>query len=379
MIRSTLSSKLIQKSCLKFSSWKNAYNYNLNQVIQRKHGRISYSQCNNTTVRKQNMGKKACGIPKSLYHPQKVIQSQPPKRKMSSNQPSPKKTNIETTTTTKNNNENYKQTLSAFTIGTLAGTCGSLAGMGGGFIMIPLMTSTHKLLSMNLTQHVAHGTSLFAVAATGIAGATSYATSTKEAVDVESAVCITVCAMMTARLGALYSTKLSQVSLKKVLGVFMICVSPIIPLKPYLNGWNSGSGNAGRSASDGETNALFSTKVKDSIISGGIGLGSGFMAGLLGVGGGAVVVPALTLFTSMDHYMALGTSLAAMILPAVVGTITHYKKGNVNLRVAPALAVGSLVGAYAGGRVGVKMDEDKLRYGFSSVMFGLGLKTLIRG
>lgn len=340
---------------------------------------MSSSQYFNNTLR-QKMGKKAFGLPKSLYV-----------RNMSK-QPSPKKTNVETSTTTttkpskptiSNNESNYKQTLSAFTIGTLAGTCGSLAGMGGGFIMIPLMTSTHKLLSMNLTQHVAHGTSLFAVAATGIAGATSYATSKKGAVDVESAVCITVCAMMTARLGALYSTKLSQVSLKKVLGVFMICVSPIIPLKPYLNEWSSGFGSSGNRKNigdDGQTNALLlSTKVKDSIISGGIGLGSGFMAGLLGVGGGAVVVPALTLFTSMDHYTALGTSLAAMILPAVVGTITHYKKGNVNLRVAPAIAVGSLVGAYAGGKVGVKMDENKLRYGFSSLMFGLGLKTLIRG
>ncbi len=281
-----------------------------------------------------------------------------------------------------NNNNKYKQTISAFTIGTIAGTCGSLAGMGGGFIMIPLMTSTYKLLSMNLTQHVAHGTSLFAVAATGIAGATSYATSSKNAVDVESALCITVCAMMTARAGALYSTKLSQGSLKKVLGVFMICVSPIIPLKPYLDEWSGGNNRAkGNNDTDTDTNTNTdaSSKVKDSIISGGIGLGSGFMAGLLGVGGGAIVVPALTLCTSMDHYMALGTSLAAMILPAVVGTVTHYKKGNVNLRVAPALAVGSLVGAYAGGKLGVNIEENKLRYGFSSLMLGLGLKTVTRG
>ena len=108
------------------------------------------------------------------------------------------------------------------------------------------------------------------------------------------------------------------------------------------------------------------------------GLGSGFMAGLLGVGGGAVVVPALTLCTSMDHYTALGTSLAAMVFPAIVGTATHFKKGNVNLRVAPALAVGALVGAYGGGRLGVHVEEDLLRYGFSGLMLGLGLKTFFK-
>ncbi len=302
------------------------------------------------------------------------------KKPKSQNTPSSSSSSSTTQTT---NNHDYKQSLSAFTIGTLAGTMGSLAGMGGGFIMIPLMTSSHKLLSMNLTQHVAHGTSLFAVAATGIAGATSYATSKKQAVDVHSAMCITICAMMTARLGALYSTKLSQVDLKKVLGVFMICVSPVIPLKPYLNEWK----NKGSSDSNDDHNQMSSataassatTRIKDFMISGGIGLGSGFMAGLLGVGGGAIVVPALTLFTTMDHYQALGTSLAAMIAPAVVGTMTHYKKGNVNLRVAPALAMGSLFGAYVGGKVGVNVEEDTLRYGFSSLMFGLGLKTLLKG
>ena len=253
-------------------------------------------------------------------------------------------------------------------------TINNVAGMGGGFIMIPLMTSKNPLLSMSLSQHVAHGTSLFAVAATGIAGATSYATSTKSAVEFESALSITVCAMMTARLGALYSVRLSPYTLKKVLGVFMICVSPIIPLKPYLVEWSQKEGDEII-----EMKQKNDDRVKDAIISGGIGLGSGFMAGLLGVGGGAVVVPALTLFTSMDHYTALGTSLAAMVLPAMVGTMTHYNKGNVNLRVAPALAVGSLIGAYGGGKMGVNLKEDHLRYGFSTLLLGLGLKTVLKG
>ena len=127
------------------------------------------------------------------------------------------------------------------------------------------------------------------------------------------------------------------------------------------------------------TTTTTTTKMKDAIISGTIGLGSGFMAGLLGVGGGTVVVPALTLCTSMEHYTALGTSLAAMIMPAMVGTITHYKKGNVNLRIAPFLAVGRLIGAYGGGRLGVDyLEEETLQYDFSSLLFGLGLKTLFK-
>jgi uncharacterized membrane protein YfcA len=109
-----------------------------------------------------------------------------------------------------------------------------------------------------------------------------------------------------------------------------------------------------------------------------IGCCSGFLAGLFGVGGGAIVVPALTLATDMNHYQALGTSLCAMSLPAMVGTATHYGKGNVAMRVAPALAMGAFLGGYFGGKLGLRIDEQNLKLGFSSLMLVLGVRTLIK-
>ena len=67
-----------------------------------------------------------------------------------------------------------------------------------------------------------------------------------------------------------------------------------------------------------------------------------------------------------------------MALPAMAGTYTHYKKGNLAMRVAPFLASGAFVGAYLGGRLGLQIDEDKLRWGFSALMVTLGVRTLIR-
>ncbi len=67
--------------------------------------------------------------------------------------------------------------LKSFSIGTLAGLLGSLAGMGGGFVMIPLMTAARSSLwrgGLGVSQHQAHGTSLFAVGTTGLAGALGY-------------------------------------------------------------------------------------------------------------------------------------------------------------------------------------------------------------
>ena len=186
--------------------------------------------------------------------------------------------------------------------------------------------------------------------------------------DLYSAAAIAVSGMLTARYGARYSNKLSQKQLKKALGIFMIGVAPIVPLKPYL----IASKDTFKNGDDD------SSRAKIVGISSCIGLFSGFMAGLLGVGGGAVVVPALTLFTPMDHYTALGTSLTAMGLPALVGTMTHYKAGNVNKRIAPFLAIGSLIGAYGGGKIGTRVDEDLMRKGFSSLMLGLGIRTIVK-
>eukprot|EP00529_Nitzschia_sp_RCC80_P029693 CAMPEP_0113489886 /NCGR_PEP_ID=MMETSP0014_2-20120614/26759_1 /TAXON_ID=2857 /ORGANISM="Nitzschia sp." /LENGTH=320 /DNA_ID=CAMNT_0000383635 /DNA_START=50 /DNA_END=1012 /DNA_ORIENTATION=+ /assembly_acc=CAM_ASM_000159 len=280
-------------------------------------------------------------------------------------------------------------TLLSFFIGSLAGTCGSLAGMGGGFIMIPLMTSRRLL---GLTQHQAHGTSLFAVTTTGIAGAISYGTSTNTTnktndtdsnsnsnssissnVDVTAAAAIAFCGMMTARAGALATSRISEVTLRKALGAFMLCVAPLVPAKEYLRGSGS-TANPPTENNDDDTELSLSRLV----VPGMIGCCSGFLAGVFGVGGGAVVVPALTISTDMNHYQALGTSLCAMVPTAIVGTLTHYQKGNVVMRVAPGLAFGAFTGAYFGGKLGLSIPETQLKYGFSTVMIVLGLQALLK-
>jgi hypothetical protein len=237
--------------------------------------------------------------------------------------------------------------------------------MGGGFVMIPLMTSGRLL---RLSQHAAHGTSLFAVATTGLAGALGYSGQ----VDYEAAISIALCGMVTARAGALATSRLSEVALRKALGVFMLAVAPLVPAKQYLIQRDDVEDDQ----EDGRTKQP--STIQRFLIPAAIGSCSGFLAGLFGVGGGAVVVPALTLFTDMNHYEALGTSLTAMVLPALSGTFTHFSKGNVNMRVAPFLAVGAFCGAFVGSKLAQSMREDKLKWGFSGIMVVLGLRALIK-
>jgi uncharacterized membrane protein YfcA len=255
----------------------------------------------------------------------------------------------------------------AFGVGTLAGVCGSLAGMGGGFIMIPLMTSS----LIRLTQHQAHGTSLFAVTTTGLAGALGYSGN----VQFEAAAVIACCGMVTARFGANMTTKISEKALKKALGIFMLCVAPLVPAKMYLmdQAPTVEENDADGAATPKEKHPFPQRVIAPAII----GIFSGFLAGLFGVGGGAIVVPALTIATDMTHYQSLATSLCAMSLPAMVGTATHYSKGNVAMRVAPALAMGAFVGGFVGGKIGLQTNENLLRWGFSGLMVVLGARTLM--
>ena len=249
-------------------------------------------------------------------------------------------------------------------IGIFAGALGSLAGMGGGFVMIPLMTSRSLL---GLTQHQAHGTSLFAVAATGLAGSLSYI----DHVQWETAAAIAFTGMLSARMGAKVTSYLSDRVLKRSLGILMLCMGPAVPLKSYyLSSPNETSGSKQRNLSQDLPGRLAPPLA--------IGMGSGFLAGMFGVGGGVIVVPAITLSTDCTHYEALATSLAAMTLPAMVGTYTHFRTGNVAMKVAPFLALGALGGSFYAGKVALSIDQESLRWGFSGLLVLLGLRTIAK-
>ncbi len=76
-----------------------------------------------------------------------------------------------------------------------------------------------------------------------------------------------------------------------------------------------------------------------------IGLAAGVAGGMFGIGGGAIMVPAMVLLMGMDQKFATGTSIAAQILPiGILGAIVYYRNGNLNIRDAVIIALGLLIG-----------------------------------
>ena len=92
-----------------------------------------------------------------------------------------------------------------------------------------------------------------------------------------------------------------------------------------------------------------------------IGLCAGILVGLLGIGGGVVLVPALVHLLHMDQHMAQGTSLFVLLPPIGLGALLEYrKKGADDFHAGIYCAVGMLLGGYLGGRIAVPMSSRLL-------------------
>jgi hypothetical protein len=106
-----------------------------------------------------------------------------------------------------------------------------------------------------------------------------------------------------------------------------------------------------------------------------IGLITGAAGGMLGLGGGVILIPALVYFIGLNQHEAVGTSLAVMLPPiGLFAAYNFYKAGQVNLRYALILAVAFMVGSYFTSKIAVSIPENTLRKIFSVFLVLVGFK-----
>jgi len=107
-----------------------------------------------------------------------------------------------------------------------------------------------------------------------------------------------------------------------------------------------------------------------------VGLGAGFLAGLLGIGGGLVMVPAMVLIFGFDQHVAQGTSLLVIIPAALTGSYTHHRNGRLVLRDAALLGAGGVIGALIGSVTALSLDDAILRRLFAAFLVLTALRML---
>ena len=106
-----------------------------------------------------------------------------------------------------------------------------------------------------------------------------------------------------------------------------------------------------------------------------IGLGAGVMAGMFGIGGGIVIVPALILLAKFAPQTATGTSLAIFLFPVgLLGALTYYKEGHVRVLPAVLLAVGVFLGSPVGARIAQSISGLALKRAFAVLLLAMAVR-----
>ncbi len=113
-----------------------------------------------------------------------------------------------------------------------------------------------------------------------------------------------------------------------------------------------------------------------------IGLAAGVLSGLVGVGGGIIMVPALLFFMNYTQHQAQGTSLAVLTLPVVILASFYYynqcqKMGTpIDLKIVGFLAAGFIVGGFFGSKIALAVNQDILKKIFAIILFYTAFKML---
>jgi uncharacterized membrane protein YfcA len=226
-------------------------------------------------------------------------------------------------------------------LGLVAGFLGGLFGVGGGILIVPAL-----VLFMHMDQRLAHGTSLAAVLPIAVASLIGYALAGK--VDWPVGALLAAGAVG----GAVIGTHILHVLPQRVLGYVFAGFLLLTAVRLILDHASA----LGRSELTVGRGALLML----------IGVITGILAGLLGVGGGIVMVPAMIVLYGIPSAVAKGTSLFVILPTSIMGTWRNRRKRNVDLRVAAAVGLGGVVSSFPAALIAARMDES-----LSNVLFAL--------
>jgi uncharacterized protein len=109
-----------------------------------------------------------------------------------------------------------------------------------------------------------------------------------------------------------------------------------------------------------------------------LGIVAGVLSGLIGIGGGVIIVPALVFLFGMSQHNAQGTTLALLIPPiGILAAWTYYKAGFVDVKIAALVAVGFFAGSFLGARVATHIPDATLEKVFGFALLLIALKMIL--
>jgi uncharacterized membrane protein YfcA len=236
-------------------------------------------------------------------------------------------------------------------IGVGAGLLSGMFGVGGGILVVPAL-----VLMLRFDQRLANGTSLGAVLPISVASLVTYWS--HDNVDWPMALWLVIGALA----GAILGTKWIHVLPRKVLGYLFAAMLIATAIRLFIP-----------MTAEGRDPITAITAIALVFI----GLATGTLAGLLGIGGGVVMVPAMIVFFSELNVVAKGTSVAVIIPTSIMGTWRNWKADNIDLKVAAIVGFGGIVSAVAGGVIADHMSEDLSNILFASLVLVVAARMIV--
>jgi len=108
-----------------------------------------------------------------------------------------------------------------------------------------------------------------------------------------------------------------------------------------------------------------------------VGLAAGMLSGLVGVGGGIIIVPALIFFLGFTQLQAQGTSLGLLLLPVgIFAVLNYYKAGHIDLKVVGFMSIAFIAGGWLGSKLALSLDQETVKKIFAIVLFYTAIRLL---
>jgi len=238
-------------------------------------------------------------------------------------------------------------------VGVVAGTFGSMVGVGGGILMVPVLT----VLGLEPSQIAS--TSLIAVTSTGISSTIEY--SRQKRIDYLVGLKIAALAIPGAILGAFLSSYVPFEHFKVYFAVILIFTGLyILYRKSILK----------------ERPSKTDSKLLQLLFYTG-SFTAGIISSLFGIGGGIIFVPSMVIILGVSMFRAGPNSQLALLITSIVGVFSHSLLGHTNYIYGILLAIGSLTGGFIGARVSQYVREDILQILLSMSLIGVAVKLLI--
>ncbi len=238
-------------------------------------------------------------------------------------------------------------------VGLFAGLLSGMFGVGGGIVIVPML-----VLVLAYPQRLASGTSLAAIIPAASVGVISYALSSDVAWI--PALILAAGAVVGAQIGTWLLPRVPVRALQFGFATFLIAV--IVSLFLVI-------------PSRDEPFELNIAVVFGLI---GLGLATGVLSGLLGVGGGIIVVPALMLLFGTSDLIARGTSLLMMIPTALSGTFGNLRRKNVNLLGAALVGGAACTTTALGAFITKSLDPFSANIIFAVFLFFITVQIIVR-